>query len=122
VVGFAGKDYLTVREAAAYAGISFSHWRARVQREFPAGEFCAKLLYRRADVQRYIEQNTRWPRASDDRFLPRTSMIARAKAVPAPNPLRAPGSHRLGRRPKPEPMTPKEIDNAALRNAYTVRR
>jgi hypothetical protein len=62
--GLAGKDYFTVREAAEYACVSYSHWRARVQREFPPGEFKGKLLYRRADVARYIEQNTHWPLSS----------------------------------------------------------
>jgi hypothetical protein len=55
-INLAGKDYFTVREAAAYACVSYSHWRARIQREFPAADFCGKLIYRRADVQRYIEQ------------------------------------------------------------------
>lgn len=49
--GLAGKDYFTVEEAADYAGISYSHWRARIQREFPPGEFYGKLLYRKADVE-----------------------------------------------------------------------
>jgi hypothetical protein len=64
-INLAGKDYFTVREAAAYACISIGQWRARVQPEFPAGKFCGKLVYRRVDVERYFEQNTRWPRAPD---------------------------------------------------------
>lgn len=59
----AGKDYFTVKEAAEYAGVSYSHWRDRVQKEFPPGLFFGKLLYRRADVQRFIENNTRWPQS-----------------------------------------------------------
>jgi hypothetical protein len=66
VINLAGKDYFTVREAAAYAGVSYSQWRERIQREFPPAEFCGKLIYRRADVQRFIEQNTQWPRPYDD--------------------------------------------------------
>jgi hypothetical protein len=61
--GLAGKDYFTVREAAAYACTSYSHWRARIQPEFPAGEFMGKLIYRRIDVQRFIEQRAHWPQA-----------------------------------------------------------
>jgi hypothetical protein len=59
----AGKDYFTVEEAADYAGISYSHWRAKVQGAFPPGTFYGKLLYRRADVQRFIEQHARWPQS-----------------------------------------------------------
>ena len=40
----AGKDYFTVAEAAAYAGVSYSHWRARIQPDFPPAEFFGKLL------------------------------------------------------------------------------
>jgi hypothetical protein len=66
LISLAGKDYLTVAEAAEYACISVSRWRARVQREFPPGEFCGKLIYRRVDVQRYVEGNVRWPRATPE--------------------------------------------------------
>ena len=62
----AGKDYFTVPEAAYYAGISISHWRTHVQREFPPGEFYGKLLYRRSDVQRFIESKIKWPRSTDE--------------------------------------------------------
>jgi hypothetical protein len=37
----AGKVYFTVQEAAEYAGISVSHWRARIQREFPPDQTTA---------------------------------------------------------------------------------
>lgn len=60
----AGKDYFTVPEAAEYACISVSHWRAKIQRIFPPGEFYGKLIYRRADVQRFIESKVRWPGAT----------------------------------------------------------
>lgn len=60
----AGKDYFTVPEAAEYAGISVSHWRARIQRKFPPGMFYGKLLYRKADVQQFIESEIRWPRST----------------------------------------------------------
>lgn len=36
-MNLASKDYFTVPEAAYYAGISYSHWRARVQPVFPPG-------------------------------------------------------------------------------------
>jgi hypothetical protein len=61
LVNLAGKDYFTVAEAAEYAGISVSHWRARIQREFPPGEFYGKLIYRKVDVQRFIESKVKWP-------------------------------------------------------------
>lgn len=62
----AGKDYFTVPEAAEYAGISVSHWRARIQREFPPGEFYGKLIYRRTDVQRFIDSRPGKPRRHND--------------------------------------------------------
>lgn len=34
-MNLAGKDYFTVPEAAEYAGVSYSHWRDKVQKEFP---------------------------------------------------------------------------------------
>lgn len=61
-----GKDYFTVEQAAEYACISFSHWRAKVQPEFPPGEFKGKLVYRRADVMRYVEENTKWPAIAEN--------------------------------------------------------
>lgn len=57
----AGKDYFRVEEAAEYACISVSHWRAQVQPIFPPGLFYGRLLYRKSDVQRFIEQRVRWP-------------------------------------------------------------
>jgi hypothetical protein len=63
----AGRDYLTVAQAADYACISVSHWRARIQREFPPGLFFGKLIYRRCDVQRFIEMHAQWPMAEAPR-------------------------------------------------------
>jgi hypothetical protein len=60
-MNLAGKDYFTVREAAEYACISLSQWRARVQPAFPPGLFFGKLIYRRTDVQRFVETQARWP-------------------------------------------------------------
>lgn len=57
----AGKDYFTVREAATYAGVSYSHWRSKIQPGFPPGEFFGRLLYRRVDVARFLEQRIKWP-------------------------------------------------------------
>lgn len=65
-MNLAGKDYFTVPEAAEYACISLSQWRAKVQREFPPGVFYGKLVYRRVDVQRFMESKTRWPRPSPE--------------------------------------------------------
>ena len=65
-MNLAGKDYFTVPEAAHYAGISISHWRARVQPVFPPGQLHGKYIYRRTDVQRYIEQTTHWPSTAPD--------------------------------------------------------
>ena len=55
----AGKDYFTVEQAADYSGICLSHWKARVQPEFPPGVFKGKLLYRRVDVARYVETSVK---------------------------------------------------------------
>ena len=71
------KDYFTVRQAATYAGVSYSHWRARIQPEFPPGEFFGRLIYRRADVQRFLEEKARWPQ-SIGVGTPRTSTGPRA--------------------------------------------
>ena len=60
------RDYLRVRQAAEYAGISISHWRARIQREFPPAVFYGKLLYRKVDVQRFIESKAKWPQPLPD--------------------------------------------------------
>jgi hypothetical protein len=50
----AGKDYFTVEEAAAYACISVSHWRAKIQPVFPPAMFFGKLIYRRRDVEDFL--------------------------------------------------------------------
>ena len=56
VEGFLLLPFFTVEEAATYMCISISHFRAQVQPEFPPGQFKGKLIYRRADVQRYLEK------------------------------------------------------------------
>jgi hypothetical protein len=43
-------DYLTVKMAAKYAGLSYSHWQRSVRPIFPPGNFYGRLIYRRADV------------------------------------------------------------------------
>jgi len=53
VSDLAGKDYLTVEQAAEYAGLSYSHWRARIQRIFPPGVFYGKRIYRKSDVESF---------------------------------------------------------------------
>lgn len=92
----AGKDYFTVREAAAYAGISYSHWRDRVQREFPPGIFKGKLIYRRVDVQRYVEQNTSWPSLREETSEQRQPrLLGAALPVHVQCPLPAPGGRNV---------------------------
>src|SRR6185312_16283479 len=59
--------YLTVREAARIAKISYSHWRKTVQPEFPPGVFQGRLIYRRSDVERYLEQRTTWPQHTNEK-------------------------------------------------------
>jgi len=54
------KDYLTVREAAEYMCVSYSHFRAKIQSKFPPKKFEGKLLYRRSDLQRLIEMGDEW--------------------------------------------------------------
>ena len=82
VITLASKDYLTVPEAAEYACISVSHWRARVQPEFPPGEFCGKLIYRKADVARYIEMKVRWPGAKPEpSFIEPQGQTARRRST-----------------------------------------
>lgn len=65
-MNLAGKDYFTVQEAAQYAGIPVAVWRAAVQRDLRPGIFCGVAIYRRDDVRRFIESNTRWPEPDPD--------------------------------------------------------
>jgi len=52
-----GKDYFTVEEAAAYACVSPSQFRAKAPALGLAPfQFMGKLVYRRADIQRAMEQ------------------------------------------------------------------
>lgn len=50
----AGKDYFTVDEAADYSGVSVSHWRSKIQPQFPPGLFFGKQIYRRRDVEAHF--------------------------------------------------------------------
>jgi hypothetical protein len=97
-INLSGKDYFTMREAAAYACISLSQWRARVQPWFPAGKFCGRLIYRRSDVQRYFEQSTRWPEVPKVRTFDAHRPIARSAEE-----IRDSGRWRPGRRSASKP-------------------
>ncbi len=51
------KDYLTVREAAAYCGVSYSHFRAHItDAGVVAGNLWGKLVYRRQDLKQMVER------------------------------------------------------------------
>jgi len=52
-----GKDYLNEKEAAHYAGVSYDHFRKNAIRlgVFPA-RILGKKVYRKADLQRVIEE------------------------------------------------------------------
>ena len=60
----AQREYLTVREAAEFARVGYSTWRQKVQPIFPPGVFLGKRLYRRTDVQAFIEQAAKWQRST----------------------------------------------------------
>lgn len=55
------KDYLTVKEAASYAGVSYSQFRKLAPRMglLPIS-FMGRLLYRKADLRRVIEEGAAW--------------------------------------------------------------
>src|ERR1700745_1579109 len=61
------REYLSVRQAAQFLGISYSHFRKTVQPIFPAGEFNGRLVYRRVDLRAFMEQNTQWPNSTSAR-------------------------------------------------------
>jgi hypothetical protein len=65
-MNLAGKDYFTVEEAAEYARISVDAWRTAVQRDLRPGILFGVAIYRRDDVRRFIESNTRWPERDPD--------------------------------------------------------
>jgi excisionase family DNA binding protein len=65
-INLAGKDYFTAEEAAEYAGMFYAKWRSIVLPRFPPGLFLGKAIYRRRDVQRFIEENSSWPEPSED--------------------------------------------------------
>lgn len=61
-VNLAGKEYFTQKEAAAFCCVSHSHFRAKAAAVgLPAGKFWGRLVYRRSDLLRLIEQETVWP-------------------------------------------------------------
>ena len=59
VISVLGKDYLTLDEAAFYAGVSSSQFRARAKTYgIHPRKFMGKMLYRKADIQQAIEQES----------------------------------------------------------------
>jgi len=57
IINLLGKDYLNERESAHYAGVSYDHFRKHAKRKgiLPA-RVLGKKLYRKVDIQRYIEE------------------------------------------------------------------
>ena len=56
--GLAGKDYFTQAEAARYCGVSLSQFRKHAESVgLRPITFMGKLLYRRADCRRAIEEH-----------------------------------------------------------------
>ena len=55
-----GLDYLTQKQAARYAGVSLSNFKQKADEYgiFPR-RFMGKLLYRKVDIQRAIENQWR---------------------------------------------------------------
>jgi hypothetical protein len=78
----AGRDYFTVEQAADYACISHSHWRARISRKFPPGTFFGKQIYRRTDVERWLEARPRRAMQSTGAHAA-ASALSRARALHA---------------------------------------
>jgi CRP-like cAMP-binding protein len=53
------KDYLTIEEAAAYCGVSVSHFtRERTEYRLGALLFMGKKLFRKTDIQAAIENKS----------------------------------------------------------------
>ena len=58
---FLYKDYFTAKEAAQYCCVSFSQFRAKsLELGLLPFKFMGKLLYRRCDLQRVIENEAKW--------------------------------------------------------------
>jgi hypothetical protein len=100
--GNMAREYFTVRMAADFMGISYSHFRKTVQPYFPPGEFAGRLVYRRDDLRAYMEQNTKWPHfeslKTDTGRSTTNSVGARAASArrATSDPLRGPtGSRRM---------------------------
>ena len=56
-----GKDYLTAKEAAVYCCVSFSQFRAKSKElNVIPFKFMGKLVYRKSDLQRAIENEAQW--------------------------------------------------------------
>jgi hypothetical protein len=61
-MNLAGKDYFTIAEAAHYCCVSESHFRRNVRAAgLLPGKLWGKLIYRRSDLARLIEQQIEWP-------------------------------------------------------------
>ena len=55
-MNLAGKDYFTIDDAAAYAGVSLSQWKKEVKNyNIRSFKFMGKRLYRKADLVRLLE-------------------------------------------------------------------
>lgn len=60
LIDLAGKDFFTAEEAAVYCGISLDRWRKVVEPHIRPGQFMGQTIFRREDVKRYIEDETKW--------------------------------------------------------------
>jgi 5-methylcytosine-specific restriction endonuclease McrA len=109
VTDLACKDYFTVREAAAYAGISYSQWRARIQPNFPPGEFFGVKIYRRTDVARRFD-----PEFLDQRRIRRLDLDRKRRHA---NPARF-AAKRAARRAAKSQRTPVWADHDAILAIY----
>ena len=66
-MNLAGKDYFTIAEAAHYCCVSESHFCRNVRAAgLLPGKLWGKLIYRRSDLARMIEQQTLWPRRAEE--------------------------------------------------------
>jgi len=92
-MSLAGKDFFTEEEAAHYACVSQSQFRAkRAEYSLQAFRWMGKVVYRRADIQRAMEEA--WQRSptglattsSHGRTRRRASAAASPSARSAPSP------------------------------------
>ena len=105
-MNLSGKDYFTIDEAAEYACISTSHWRAKVQPQFPPGLFFGKQIYRRADVEARFGIDQR-----------RTRKIDRDRQYRANNPSKF-AARAAARRARKLRATPPWADREAIAAIY----